>query len=119
MASQTLTAGQGAAASQTATATHPVDIIVPMPEQSSRSLALLAILFWLKSLMMLPHWVILWFLWVAQAVAIVIGFWGVLFTGRYPKGPFEFGVGVQRWYTRAIAWQFGWTDKYPPFSLKK
>jgi hypothetical protein len=51
-------------------------------------------------------------------VAIIIGFWGVLFTGRYPKGPFEFGVGVQRWYTRAIAWQFGWTDKYPPFSLK-
>lgn len=116
MASQAATSAHPV--EQATTSTHPVDIVVPMPEQSSRSLALLAILFWAKSLLMLPHWVILWFLWVAQAVAIIIGFWGVLFTGRYPKGPFEFGVGVQRWYTRAVAWQFGWTDKYPPFSLK-
>jgi hypothetical protein len=48
---------------------------------------------------------------------IYIGYWAVLITGRYPRGLFNFGVGVQRWGLRTAAWMNGWADSYPPFSL--
>jgi hypothetical protein len=48
---------------------------------------------------------------------IWIGFWAVLFTGRYPRGLSDFVLGWQRWQTRMNAWMFGLVDRYPPFSL--
>lgn len=77
----------------------------------------MAIIFFLKALLLIPHVIILWFLQIALIIVVVIGYWAVLITGRYPRGLFNFGVGVQRWTVRANAWLYGWTDKYPPFSF--
>ena len=97
---------------------YPVDIEVAYPERPSRLMALLAILFFVKGLLLLPHFIVVYFLGIASFVALVIAYWAVLITGRYPRSLFDFGVGVQRWQFRMTAWLAGWTDKYPPFSLK-
>ena len=96
---------------------YPAGLQVEYPERSSRLLALLGALFFAKAILLIPHIIILILLVIAQGIVIYIGYWAVLITGRYPRGLFDFGVGVQRWGFRIDAWMNGWTDSYPPFSL--
>jgi hypothetical protein len=61
---------------------------------------------------------VLFFLWIAALVVVIVAWFAILFTGRYPRGMFEFVEGVIRWHNRVIA--YAWvlvTDRYPPFRL--
>jgi hypothetical protein len=72
-----------------------------------------------KWLLAIPHYIVLFFLGIAAVVCIVIAWFAILFTGRYPRGLFDFVVGVGRWGVRVSAYAFLMvTDRYPPFSLQ-
>jgi hypothetical protein len=72
----------------------------------------------IKWILAIPHWIILYFLGIAAWVCIIIAWFAILFTGRYPRGLFDFVVGVMRWGFRVEAYALLMvTDKYPPFSL--
>jgi hypothetical protein len=66
----------------------------------------------------IPHYVVLFFLGIAGLVIIIVSWFAILFTGRYPRDLFNFVVGVQRWGLRVSAYAFLMaTDRYPPFRL--
>jgi hypothetical protein len=71
-----------------------------------------------KWLLALPHYLVLAFLSVAAWLGVIVAWFAILFTGRYPAGIFEFVVGVFRWWLRVAAYAFLLTtDRYPPFRL--
>jgi hypothetical protein len=71
-----------------------------------------------KWLLAIPHYIVLVFLYIAVVVVVIIAWFAILFTGRYPQGMFDFVVGVVRWALRVGAYAFLLvTDRYPPFSL--
>ena len=77
---------------------------------------------WLvKWLLVVPHTIVLVFLWIAFVFTTIWVFFAILFTGKYPKDIFDFNVGVLRWTWRVGYYSYGalGTDKYPPFSLKE
>jgi len=71
-----------------------------------------------KWLLAIPHYIVLGVLFLVAIVAVVIAWFAILLTGRYPRGIFDFVVGVGRWSLRVQAYAFLLvTDRYPPFSL--
>lgn len=90
-----------------------LDIDYPdVPQDLNRWLPLV------KWLLVIPHLVVLFFLYVAVFFVVIIAWFAILFTGEYPKGMFDFVVGVGRWTLRVAAYAFLLvTDAYPPFSL--
>lgn len=71
-----------------------------------------------KWLLAIPHYIVLAFLSVGSVFAVIFAWFAILFTGQYPKGLFDFNVGVMRWWLRVGAYvSLLVTDSYPPFSL--
>jgi hypothetical protein len=71
-----------------------------------------------KWLLAIPHYIVLFFLSIGVVIAVIIAWFAILFTGRYPRALFDYVVGVARWHTRVIAYALVLTtDRYPPFRL--
>lgn len=85
--------------------------VVPQVDGRSR----LTIFF--RALMIIPHYVVLYFLSIAAGVLVFIGWFAVVFTARWPEGLRDFVVGYLRWSQRVSAYYVLLTDEYPPFSL--
>ena len=90
---------------------YPVKFGVQYPEKLSRGLI------FIKWLLLIPHFIILYVLEIVAFVVTFIAWFAILFTGKYPRGMFDFNVGVLRWYNRVQAYFLLMTDEYPPFTL--
>ena len=90
-----------------------LDMIYPdVPRELSRGMPLI------KWFLAIPHWIILFFLVIAEIVVLIMAWFAILFTGRYPQSFFDFTVGVMRWGFRVQAYAIVLvTDQYPPFSI--
>ena len=91
---------------------YSVTYEVDYPEELSRWLI------FVKWLLAIPHIIVLFFLYIAAFVAWFIAWFAILFTGRFPRGMFDFIVGVLRWNYRVSAYTSLLRDDYPPFSLR-
>jgi hypothetical protein len=71
-----------------------------------------------KWFLAIPHYIVLFFLWIAAFVVVIVAWFAIVFTGRYPRGMFDFVEGVIRWHNRVVAYALVLvTDRYPPFHL--
>jgi len=92
-----------------------VQLDIPYPDAERDLNRWLPLVKWLLAI---PHYIVLFFLWLAVLVSVIIAWFAILFTGRYPRGLFDFVLGVLRWGNRVGAYAFVLvTDEYPPFRL--
>src|SRR6266511_3596551 len=90
-----------------------LEIPYPDAERLNRWLPLV------KWLLAIPHYIVLLFLDISVLVSVVVAWFAILFTGRYPRGLFDYVEGVYRWHNRVIGYALILvTDRYPPFSLQ-
>lgn len=92
---------------------YPVEFQLDYPETRNR---------WtvgFRLILAIPQLIVFAFVGIAGFVGAVIGWFAILFTGRYPEGLWRFGVGIQRWSLRLQAYLLLLRDEYPPFSLSE
>jgi hypothetical protein len=90
---------------------YPVRLDIDYPDSLSR------LLIFVKWLLAIPHYFVLFFLGIGAYFVLIISWFAVIITGSYPEGMFNYMVGVIRWNTRVQAYVFLMTDVYPPFSF--
>jgi hypothetical protein len=94
-----------------------VHVEIPYPDAKKDLNQWLPLVKWLLAI---PHYIILFFLGIAAFFAVIVAWFAILFTGRYPKWLFDFVVGVMRWSLRVSAYAaLLTTDEYPPFTLEE
>ena len=95
---------------------HPVSLEIAYPESLSRGHLLLKVFFgWIY--VGIVHGIILYFLALIAAIITFLAFFAILFTGKYPRGMFDFVVGTQRWNNRVYAYLYLLRDDLPPFRM--
>jgi hypothetical protein len=70
-----------------------------------------------RLILVIPHFFVVFFIFIAWCLTTILAWFVILFTGEYPRGMYEFGVGVLRWMVRVEAYLMLLVDEYPPFSL--
>jgi hypothetical protein len=92
-----------------------VHIEIPYPRTTQDLNRWLPLVKWFLAI---PHYIVLCFVGIAACVCVIIAWFAILFTGRYPRSLFDFVVGVFRWWLRVAAYAFLLTtDRYPPFTV--
>jgi hypothetical protein len=91
---------------------YPINYDVRYPERLIRW----KVLIW-KVITAIPHFIMLFFLWIGALLVTILAWFFILFAGRYPRGLFDYVAGVIRWSARVNAYVLSLTDEYPPFNL--
>ena len=92
---------------------YPADVDLPVVLEPRRRMSVA-----FRPILVIPQLVAVWLLGVAWWLATIVAWFAILFTGRYPRGLYDFGLGALRWTTRVEAYLLLLTDEYPPFSLE-
>ena len=90
---------------------YPVRLEIDYPQRLSR------LLIFVKWLLAIPHLIALYVLGIVAYAVLIIAWFAVLITGRYPRALFDYLVGFERWRARVGAYLLLQTDAYPPFKL--
>jgi len=94
-----------------------VHVEIPYPDAKNDLNRWLPLVKWFLAI---PHYIVLFFLEISAIICVIVAWFAILFTGRYPKSLFDFVVGVSRWSLRVGAYAFLLTtDQYPPFRLNE
>jgi hypothetical protein len=96
--------------------TQSVHLDAPYPDAAAGLNRWLPLVKWLLAI---PHYIVLFFLYLGVLIAVIVAWFAILFTGRYPRGLFDYVEGVIRWNNRVVS--YAWilvTDEYPPFRLR-
>ena len=97
---------------------YPITFDVEYPEKLSRGWVVLKMLFgWLY--VGIPHGIVLWLYGIAVGIVTFIAFWVILFTGKFPRGMYDFVVGYMRWSLNVGVYLSLLRDEYPPFSSEQ
>lgn len=92
---------------------YPAELVMRVPEVPHDRMTVA-----FRLILAIPHLIAVWLLGAAWCLATVFAWFAILFTGSYPRGLYEFAVGVLRWNTRVEAYLLLLHDEYPPFSLE-